>query len=259
MSKYIKFNGAVYQKVAAAGDWAWLGSGERIFVPDVKITRDDPSYVYHPLRGYSASVAVENIDGRFIGWMSVDDLPGGPYKNTREWMVKNKVTGWEQARDYVPPSPRYEDTHYTRPKHYPTIGTVHKKVASVSLDEEAVDTILRKCDREAKRIMGTQETPESFRLKSGVYYIVGGIAGEDSDAITHYIDVVGSVAPGALDWMTEYEDRGVLNRLYHEYRRVIYAVEEYLNLHSSLSHLGDYRVDEQKAGGYTTNVYFVPR
>ena len=105
-AKYLKFRGATYQRSAVKGDRAWLQDRE-IFLPDVKITKDDSSYVYHPMRGYSASVAVEDIDGNFIGWMSVDDLPGGPYKNVREWMVKNKVPGWEAARDYKPPRPSY--------------------------------------------------------------------------------------------------------------------------------------------------------
>ena len=40
-----------------------------ISIPDIEITQDDSTYVYHPCRGYSATMAVENIDGEIIGWI----------------------------------------------------------------------------------------------------------------------------------------------------------------------------------------------
>lgn len=69
-----------------SADTAYLGDNTPIRIPDVRICEDDPTYVYHSCRGYSASVAVEDIDGRIVGWMHVDDLPGGPYDGVRAWM-----------------------------------------------------------------------------------------------------------------------------------------------------------------------------
>lgn len=73
------------------GSWVYFGDGAEGWLPEVRITKDKSSYVYHPLRGHSAAVAVENIDEKIIGWMSVDDLPGGPYKNVKEWMKKKRI------------------------------------------------------------------------------------------------------------------------------------------------------------------------
>lgn len=73
-----------------SGDWAWLGSGEQIFIPDVKITADDPTYVLHPVRGYSGSLAVEDISEKIIGWMPVE-VTG--HNTVREWMDAVKWVG----------------------------------------------------------------------------------------------------------------------------------------------------------------------
>ena len=52
-------------------------------MPDVRIDTDDPLYVLRPCRGYSASLAVENIDRRIIGWMPVTVLG---FETVRAWM-----------------------------------------------------------------------------------------------------------------------------------------------------------------------------
>lgn len=120
-----------------------------------------------------------------------------------------------------------------------------------------LDTLLRKCDQEVKRIMGTEKTPVSFRLRPGAYYTVGGIGGLDHDAYTHYASVIKLVMPELLPRLPGANDRSVLSELYHTYRQVLHGVEDYLSLNTRWSDLGEYRVDEQKTAGYSTNVYFV--
>lgn len=68
------------------GDWCYVdGFGDqRVFVPDVKIEKDDPTYVYRPCRGYSASLAVEDIDGKIIGWIDTTTLG---YFSAKHWMI----------------------------------------------------------------------------------------------------------------------------------------------------------------------------
>jgi hypothetical protein len=45
-----------------------------IFLPDIEIKEDKPEYVYVPLRGDSASLAVFNLDDRCIGWINSSNL-----------------------------------------------------------------------------------------------------------------------------------------------------------------------------------------
>lgn len=68
------------------GEWARSGKRE-IFVPDVQIQNDDPTYAYLPLNGYSASLAVFDVDDNVIGWIDTRTLG---YESAREWMVANK-------------------------------------------------------------------------------------------------------------------------------------------------------------------------
>ena len=70
------------------------GFGNR-FLPDVKITVPKSSYTYIPCRGYGASVAVLDDNGfnrYFIGFMTVDNLPDGPFADVRDWIQK---TGYQ--------------------------------------------------------------------------------------------------------------------------------------------------------------------
>lgn len=55
-----------------------------VSMPDVRIYDDKPEYCYAACRGYSASVAVFDIDDRCIGWKLIDDLG---YRTVREWMA----------------------------------------------------------------------------------------------------------------------------------------------------------------------------
>lgn len=71
---------------------SYLANGECVYVPDTRIKTTRPEYVYHTCKGFSGSVVVEDtLEAKFIGWMSVDDLPGGPYENARKWMKANKI------------------------------------------------------------------------------------------------------------------------------------------------------------------------
>ncbi len=68
------------------GDWVWIshmGKKWEAFLPDVKITSDDPSYVLHAMHGYSNSLAVEDIDGKIIGWIPIGALG---YPEVKTWM-----------------------------------------------------------------------------------------------------------------------------------------------------------------------------
>jgi len=69
------------------GDSAWTAN-RQIFIPDRQIKRDDPEYVYVPLRGYSASLAVFDLDDRVIGWIDTRTLG---YESAKEWM---RATNW---------------------------------------------------------------------------------------------------------------------------------------------------------------------
>lgn len=70
----------------------WVDGHGLTNVPDQKITTHQAHYVYRPCRAFSASVAVESFANQVIGWMSVEDLPGGPYLDVTEWMRKTHYT-----------------------------------------------------------------------------------------------------------------------------------------------------------------------
>jgi len=78
------------------GEWVTIvtrdGHDENVFIPDRRIRESCATYLYRPCRGYSASVAVENIHEHIIGWMHVDDLPGGPYPDVKAWMERTQYT-----------------------------------------------------------------------------------------------------------------------------------------------------------------------
>lgn len=62
-------------------------ANKRIELPDIQITRDKFEYNYVPLRGYSACLAVFDIDDKCIGWIDTRTLG---YENVKEWMDKTK-------------------------------------------------------------------------------------------------------------------------------------------------------------------------
>ena len=68
------------------GDWAWTGSNQQVFIPDVKIPADgkeDGRYGV-PLRGYGHTVGVwDSKTDKFVGYMVVEELG---MKNVKEWM-----------------------------------------------------------------------------------------------------------------------------------------------------------------------------
>jgi len=57
-------------------DLRWTGEGEAVRVPDKKISEHKQGYRYRANRGFPHSVAVEGPDGKMLGFMSVEDLPG---------------------------------------------------------------------------------------------------------------------------------------------------------------------------------------
>jgi hypothetical protein len=73
-----------------SGELAIVDAFGEMFIPDVRITIDDPTYCYRPCRGYCSTVAVEDINEKIIGWMHYTDLPGGPYRDVTDWMEKTK-------------------------------------------------------------------------------------------------------------------------------------------------------------------------
>lgn len=54
-----------------------------VFVPDVEIKQDDPSYVYAAQRGYSGTLAVFNLEDECIGWIDTRTLG---FETARAWM-----------------------------------------------------------------------------------------------------------------------------------------------------------------------------
>jgi len=66
------------------GEWAYVDGHGLAFVPDRRLTRLRATDLLRPCRGYSASLAVENRDGRLIGWMLADDVG---YPDVRTWMA----------------------------------------------------------------------------------------------------------------------------------------------------------------------------
>lgn len=64
-------------------------SNNAILIPDLEIKEDKPEYVYVPLRGYAASLAVYDINDNVIGWIDVRKLG---YENAMSWM---SGTGWK--------------------------------------------------------------------------------------------------------------------------------------------------------------------
>lgn len=69
---------------AGAGDWAWLGDGQNVWIPDVKIEEMHPMDVLHPVRGAAYTLAVEGPDGRIVGWMPIEATG---YASVRDWMA----------------------------------------------------------------------------------------------------------------------------------------------------------------------------
>lgn len=71
------------------GDPAWVDGHGEIIVPDKRLD-PKPRYCYRPMRGYSASLAVEEMDGSVIGWVAVDDLGYTEPRGVKEWMEETK-------------------------------------------------------------------------------------------------------------------------------------------------------------------------
>lgn len=53
---------------------AYLGDGTSVRYPDTRIRVHDPVHAYHPTRGSSHTMLVEDIDRNFIGWIDIDDV-----------------------------------------------------------------------------------------------------------------------------------------------------------------------------------------
>ena len=58
-----------------------------IFIPEHEIKKDSSSYIYVPLRGYSAMLAVYDINDRVIGWIDTRTLG---YENVGAWIKGEK-------------------------------------------------------------------------------------------------------------------------------------------------------------------------
>lgn len=63
-------------------------SNREINIPDIEIKENNTQHVYVPLRGYSASLAVFDIDDNLIGWIDTRTLG---FENAKEYM---SGTGW---------------------------------------------------------------------------------------------------------------------------------------------------------------------
>jgi len=69
------------------GEWEYTQNRD-VFVPDRKITKPSPVFIYVPVRGYSSHLIVFDIHDRCIGWIDTRTLG---YENAKEWI---KATGW---------------------------------------------------------------------------------------------------------------------------------------------------------------------
>lgn len=74
---------------------AWVDGHGLVMLPD-KMLEPKPRYKYRPCRGYSGSLAVEDVDGQLIGWVSINDLGYHPPKGVQDWM---RATGYEVQGD----------------------------------------------------------------------------------------------------------------------------------------------------------------
>lgn len=70
------------------GDWVWIDAHGETFMPDRRITVLATTHLLRPCRGSSTTLAVEDIHDRIIGWMSVEDAPGGPYERVAHWIAE---------------------------------------------------------------------------------------------------------------------------------------------------------------------------
>jgi hypothetical protein len=71
------------------GEFAYVDGFGHTFLPDVRVYPFE-RYVYRPMRGYSAILAVEDTDGSLIGWVLVTDLG------------HDTVKAWIKAERYLP-------------------------------------------------------------------------------------------------------------------------------------------------------------
>lgn len=63
-------------------------SNFKVVMPQVEIKEDKPEYVYVPLRGYCAVMAVYSIEDVCIGWIKSAVLG---YESVKAWM---QATNW---------------------------------------------------------------------------------------------------------------------------------------------------------------------
>jgi len=77
---------AHYEIVAAKFETVYT-QNNRYQMPDVEIKKDDSSYVYVPLRGTSATLAVFDINDKLIGWINTETLG---YPDAKSWIAGEK-------------------------------------------------------------------------------------------------------------------------------------------------------------------------
>jgi len=75
--------------MAYAGEFAYVDGHGRTFVPDHMLDTVHHSDVLRPCRGYAASLAVENADGRVYGWILTTRLG---YPDVKAWMAGVRYT-----------------------------------------------------------------------------------------------------------------------------------------------------------------------
>jgi hypothetical protein len=79
-------------------------AGIDLVIPDTRIKKHDDRYVYHPSRGFIASLIVmDRTKRRCIGWINTETLG---YANSREW---EKATGYQWLGELLP-RPRTRST-----------------------------------------------------------------------------------------------------------------------------------------------------
>jgi hypothetical protein len=71
-------------------DRVYTQHGE-VLMPDHKVVEDKSEYNYEPLRGYSACLAVFDIDDNCIGWIDTRTLG---YESAKEWCKATKWIDW---------------------------------------------------------------------------------------------------------------------------------------------------------------------
>lgn len=68
-----------------------MADGTQVVIRDKRIRELPSKAILRPSRGYAHSLVVFNEFDCPLGWIAVEDIEGGRFKNVREWMIANNL------------------------------------------------------------------------------------------------------------------------------------------------------------------------